>query len=164
MPLLIDGFNLIYQFPDLEELMRLGKLSEARQGLFHKLRAFQKITGQKKIYIVLDGKKEESIDIQRENAGRGLEIHYSLYFSADALIREFIKMDPNPKMTTVVTSDRALIDFASSFKMRLKRSEAFAQEVQEILKKRPDEPTSEKEIDPVVNSNEIAYWEKIFKK
>ncbi|GEM_PF-2098495 len=30
MPILIDGFNLIYKFPELEGLMYEGKLAEAR--------------------------------------------------------------------------------------------------------------------------------------
>ena len=111
MTLLIDGFNLIYKFPDLEELMYKKRLSDARRGLLDKLKSFQKITNAR-IRVVLDGKKEESLDIKSERDGR-IDVYYSLEFSADYLIKQFIKKDLNPKMTTVVTSDKDIIDFVS---------------------------------------------------
>ncbi len=164
MALLIDGFNLIYKFADLVELMRRGRLTAARQGLLHKLKAFQKVTGEKKICVFLDGKKEESLDIKSEKIGSNLEIYYSLHFSADALIKEFIKKDPNPKMTTVVTSDKSIIDFSLRYKAKVKKSEDFASQIDNELRTEFEERLPEKEIDPVVDEAEVEYWEKIFRK
>ena len=42
MAILIDGFNLIYKFPDLEALMYEERLNDARKGLLSKLKEYQK--------------------------------------------------------------------------------------------------------------------------
>ncbi|MDY6970645.1 MAG: NYN domain-containing protein, partial [Spirochaetota bacterium] len=41
MAFLIDGFNLIYKFPQLEELMYQDRLVDARVGLLNKLKEYQ---------------------------------------------------------------------------------------------------------------------------
>ncbi len=164
MVLLVDGFNLIYKFSDLEELMRQGKLTDARKGLLHKLKAYQELTGEKKITVVLDGKKGESFNIKSERIGNYLEIYYSLHFSADSLIKEFIEKDRNPKMTTVVTSDKSIIDFVIRYKAKVKKSEDFAKQLQKKINENSSEGLPEKDLDPVVDEDEIEYWEKEFKK
>lgn len=161
MPYLIDGFNLIYKFPDLEGLMYLGKLNEAKRGLLNRLKEYQKITGAQ-IRIVLDGKKDEAIDIKNERVGR-IDIYYSLEFSADYLIKQFIKKDLNPKMTTVVTSDNDIIDFVSRFKVKIKKSEEFAKQIEETISEKNEEGTPDKKDNPVLSEDEIAFWEKQFK-
>src|SRR3990172_6176511 len=103
MILLIDGFNLIYKFPALEEKMLRGFLEEAREGLLDMLKEFQKIR-KSYIRIVFDGKKNPARDLRSERIGT-IDVYYSLNYSADFLIKEFIKKDPNPKMTTVITSE-----------------------------------------------------------
>ena len=104
MVLLIDGFNLIYKFPDLEEKMLRGMLDDARAGLLDRLKEFQKLK-KSRIRIVFDGTKGPSRRTRTERIGT-IDVYYSLDYSADFLIKEFIKKDPNPKMTTVVTSDK----------------------------------------------------------
>src|SRR5512137_227387 len=103
MVLLIDGFNLMYKFPDLEEKMLRGQLNDARAGLLDRLKEFQKIK-KSQIRVVFDGKKNPSHNVRSERIGT-IDVYYSLDYSADFLIKEFIKKDPNPKMSTVVTSD-----------------------------------------------------------
>ena len=162
MALLIDGFNLIYKFPDLEGMMYMGKLNEARRGLLDRLKEYRKITGVQ-IRVVMDGKKEESLEIKSERVG-SIDIYYSLEFSADYLIKQFIKKDLNPRMTTVVTSDKDIIDFVSRFKVKIKKSEEFAKQVEETINRRMEDQTPDKDDNPVMSEDEIAFWEKQFKK
>ncbi len=162
MPLLIDGFNLIYKFPDLEGLMYQGKLDEARRGLLDRLKEYQNITGVQ-IRVVLDGKKAESLEIRSERVG-SIDVYYSLDYSADYLIKQFIKKDLNPRMTTVVTSDNDIIDFVSRFRVKIKKSEEFAKQVDDAINEKINEKTPDKEENPDLSEDEIAYWEKEFKK
>lgn len=162
MAILIDGFNLIYKFPDLEELMLRDKLSEARRGLLDKLKQFVKIKDVR-IRVVFDGKKEELLETRSERSG-DIDVYYSLDFSADFLIKEFIKKDLNPKMTTVVTSDKDIVAFVTKFKAKVKASEAFADQINKAIDEWIDEQTPDKEDNPILNRDELQYWENVFKK
>ena len=125
MPLLIDGFNLIYKFPDLEALMYISQLNTARAGLLEKLRDYQKIN-KTAISVVFDGKKDKGIDTSSEKIGK-IDVYYSLDYSADYLIKQFIKKDFNPKMTTVITSDKDIIFYINRFGAKNITSEKFAE-------------------------------------
>jgi uncharacterized protein len=159
MAILIDGFNLIYKFPDLEKLMYIGKLSEARTGLLNKLKEYQNIT-KAKIRIVFDGKKEQAYDIKSETI-KSIDVFYSLDYSADFLIKQFIKKDINPRMTTVVTSDKDIIDFVTRFKTKVKTSEEFYFHLCDTIDNNKSiEP--EKDENPMLSDEEVTYWEKKF--
>ncbi len=162
MTYLIDGFNLIYKFPDLEGLMYQSRLSEARRGLLEKLKEHEKISGAK-IRVVFDGKKEKLLEIKSETVGT-IDVYYSLEYSADFLIKEFIKKDFNPRMTTVVTSDKDIIFYVNRFKAKVKTSEEFAAYMNETRQKWIEAQTPEKEDNPVVSQDEIAFWEKLFRR
>lgn len=56
MGYLIDGFNLIYKIPHLEELMYRNELNEARRGLIELLNQYQHIK-KAEIKVIFDGKK-----------------------------------------------------------------------------------------------------------
>jgi len=158
---LIDGFNLIYKFPDLEELMYQRRLSEARKGLLEKLREYVKITGAR-LQVVFDGKKEKSLGITSENFG-AIDVFYSQDYSADFLIKQFVKKDVNPRMTTVVTSDKDIIFFVNRFKAKVKTSEEFAEHLNETVQKWREARIPEKEEDPEVTEDEVAFWERMFR-
>jgi predicted RNA-binding protein with PIN domain len=160
MAILIDGFNLIYKFPDLEGLMYQGKLSDARKGLLNKLKEYSKITGAR-IRVVFDGKKEPSLEIKTENVGT-IDVYYSLEYSADHLIKEFIKKDPNPRMSTVVTSDKDITYFVQRFRVKIKRSEEFADHLNKTIEKWMESRLPEKEENPVLTEEDIVFWENFF--
>lgn len=162
MAILIDGFNLIYKFPDLEELMYRDKLTEARKGLLEKLKEYQALT-KTKIRVVFDGKKDISLEIKREKV-KGIDVYYSLDYSADFLIKQFIKKDINPRMTTVVSSDKDIIDYVSRFKARVKTSEEFQTQIDETINGPADSAEPEKDENPVLSDEEISFWEKQFSK
>jgi uncharacterized protein len=161
MAILIDGFNLIYKFPDLEGLMYQGKLTEARRGLLNILKQFQNIT-KASITVVFDGKKDHSVEIKKENI-RSIDIYYSLDFSADFLIKQFIKQDLNPRMTTVVTSDKDIIDYVRRFKAKIRTSEEFFTEINKTIDAYNESLEPEKEENPVLDEDEVSFWENQFK-
>ncbi len=59
MILLIDGFNLIYKFPELETLMYESKLNLAREGLLKLLNQYKTKRGNTVIHVFFDGKKDK---------------------------------------------------------------------------------------------------------
>ena len=166
MPLLIDGFNLIYKFPDLEALMYLSQLNAARAGLLVKLKEYQKIK-KTSIRVVFDGKKDKTIETTSEKIGK-IDVYYSLDYSADYLIKQFIKKDLNPKMTTVITSDKDIIFYINRFGAKNITSEKFAEIVNttfaEILEQEQLQKITEEKEHPVLSEDEISYWQKLFRK
>jgi len=161
MPLLIDGFNLIYKFPDLEAMMYENRLGDARRGLLEKLKEYQKI---KKfpIRVVFDGKKEPSVNMKSERIG-SIDVYYSLDYSADFLIKQFIKKDINPRMTTVVTSDKDIQFYVKRFRARIQTSEKFAEHLVSVIEEFYAEKIPEKDDDPVLSEDEISVWERLFR-
>ena len=166
MPLLIDGFNLIYKFPDLEGMMYLGQLNGARAGLLDKLKEYQRLK-KTAICVVFDGKKDKAIETTNEKIGK-IDVYYSLDYSADYLIKQFIKKELNPKMTTVVTSDKDIIFYINRFGAKNITSEKFAEIVNsafaEELEERQLQSISAEKENPSVTEEEISYWQKLFRK
>lgn len=166
MALLIDGFNLIYKFPELESFMCYGQLNPARDGLLEILHDYQKIR-KGGITVVFDGKKEPSREIRSEKVG-SIDVYYSLDYSADYLIKQFIKKDMNPKMITVVTSDKDIIFYVNRFGAKNITSEKFAEHVKSVfestrLEQELKQEESEK-VNPSISDDEITYWQKLFTK
>ncbi len=160
MVLLIDGLNLIYKFPHLEEKILRGFFIEAREGLLELLKELQKIK-KSQIRIVFDGKKKPSENLRTEKIGT-VDVFYSMDYSADFLIKEFIKKDPNPKMTTVVTSDKDILVYVNRFGARTMTSEKFADFVTKTIEDHYREVLPEKEDNPVLSDEEISFWERLF--
>ena len=161
MAILIDGFNLIYKFPDLEGKMYLSQLNDARAGLLNILKEYQKIT-KTKIRVVFDGKRNPGDTIKTERTGT-IDVYYSHDYSADYLIKEFIKKDPNPKMATVVTSDKDIQFYVNRFRARISTSEKFAEHVLKTIEDSKKEELPEKEENPEISNEELQYWEDVFK-
>lgn len=166
MSLLIDGFNLIYKFPELESMMYYSQLNSARSGLLEKLKEYQKIK-KSVICVVFDGKKDKALETVSEKIGK-IDVFYSLDYSADYLIKQFIKKDINPKMTTVVTSDKDIINYVTRRGAKNITSEKFSEMVTNTLEESMKEKELEKEIsvkeNPSITEEEISYWQKLFRK
>ncbi|MDY6934854.1 MAG: NYN domain-containing protein [Spirochaetota bacterium] len=162
MSILIDGFNLIYKFPELEELMYNDRLVDARKGLLQKLKEYVKITGSH-IRVVFDGKKEMGLDIRSERFGT-IDVYYSLDYSADFLIKEFVKKDINPRMVTVVTSDKDIISFVTRYRAKVQTSDKFAEYINTKIEKHLEAQIPEKEENPILSEEELLFWEGLFQK
>ncbi len=162
MAVIIDGFNLIYKFPHLESLMYENRLNDARKGLLEILAEYNRIKTEE-IKVIFDGKKNPSDKTTGDRYGM-MEIYFSIDYSADHLIKELVKKSINPKMLTVVTSDRDISLFAGRFRAKCLKSETFAALVQKEIEDNRLSGKQEKEADPMISDEEISYWEKIFKK
>ena len=92
MILLIDGFNLIYKFPELETLMYESKLNLAREGLLKLLNQYKTKRGNTVIHVFFDGKKDKGSEVRRDEYG-SIKVYFSHDVSADLLIKEYIKRD-----------------------------------------------------------------------
>ncbi len=166
MAYLIDGMNLTYKFPDLEGLMYGGELNRARSLLLERLSQFHHIK-KATIRVVYDGKKKISDSTRSEKVGP-IQVYYSQDLSADHLIKEFIKKDPNPPMSTVVTSDKEILFFVKRFRAKTMTSEEFSEYLTATLieyrtwKERKER--EESEINPRLSEEELSFWQELFKK
>jgi len=143
-------------------MMYLNRLSEARTGLLDKLKEYFQITGVH-IRVVFDGKKEQGLNIKSERDGV-IDVYFSLEYSADFLIKQFIRNDINPRMTTVVTSDKDIINYVSRYKAKVRTSEDFARLLNETITRWYENQIPEKDDNPVLSKEEISFWENLFKK
>lgn len=159
---LVDGFNLIYKFPDLEEKMSRGDLPGAMKGLLDILKDYQKKT-KKKIRVVFDGRKQVGLDMSSERCGE-IDVFYSLDYIADFVIMQFIKQDPKPWLTTVVSSDKAIVSFVNRFGSPFIHSENFAALIIKTLEPEEEPARPEKDENVTLSEDEIGFWEKMFKK
>ena len=164
MALIIDGLNLIYKFPELESLMYASRLDNAREGLLEILKSYQKLR-KGAIIVFFDGRKGPLNETKNEKHGT-IDVYYSIDYSADFLIKHFVKKDTNPRMLTVVTSDKDIIFYINRFGAKNITSEKFSEHVNNVFKEFREEQelariSLEKE-NPAVSDDEITYWQKIF--
>jgi predicted RNA-binding protein with PIN domain len=123
MPVIIDGHNLIGKMkgisladPDDEE-----KLVRLLAQHLHDSR--------KKAIVVFD--KGSDLDFVPSQKGPRLRIIFApRESSADALIIDMIRRDPNPRGLTIVSSDNEIRRCARSRRAHLVLSEDFAQELE----------------------------------
>jgi len=156
--ILIDGFNLIYKFPHLEEMMYEKNLIGAMQGLVDLIAEYS-VKAKKKPVIIFDGKRKEGDNTEKEKV-KGIQLVYSHDLSADYLIMQSIKYDKQPKMTTVITSDKAIIGYLRKFGTPVVKSEDFAPLVTKVLDE--TEKPEEKPSDVSLSDEELSFWEKLF--
>lgn len=123
MPVIIDGHNLIGKMSSIsladpqDEEKLVGMLA---RHLRHK---------RQKTIVVFDKGSEE--DLAPSQKGPRLRIIFaSPQSSADAIIMDMIKRDPNPKGLTIVTSDNEIRRCARRRRARLVSSEDFARQLE----------------------------------
>lgn len=163
--ILVDGFNLIYKFEHLHQLISASQLSPAMEGLIEILSDYAH-HAKKKIKIVFDGKKREglSLDFEKKN---GIGIYYSLDRIADDVIKEIIKDDKRSGEVTVITSDKQVQSFVKRHKSFVMKSEDFELLVQGTLKAantilRVEEPYKNEDLS--LSNEELKFWSNLFKK
>lgn len=164
MALLIDGLNLVYKFPELESMMYYSQLDNAREGLLEILKNYQKLR-KGAISVFFDGRKGPSNETKSEKSGT-IDVYYSLDYSADFLIKQFVKKDSNPRMLTVVTSDKDIIFYINRFNVKNITSEKFAEHVNTVFKEFHEEQellkVSREKENPSISEDELSYWQKVF--
>ncbi len=161
MILVIDGFNLIYKFEELENFMYQNKLEQAMSGLIDYLLIYsEKIKKKPIIHVFFDGKKKPN-DFTTQEVLNGIHCYYSLETSADSLIYDFIKYKRIQNQSVkVITSDKQIQIFAKKYKCEYQTSEEFYQTFKEMLKSNTIEPEKPEKI----SKKEMNFWLEIFKK
>lgn len=123
MPIVIDGHNLIGQMSGIS----LGDPDDEEQLL--RVLARHLHLGLPKVTVVFD-KAAELDEGERRQGGNLCVIFAPPGTSADAIIIDMIKNDPNPKGLTIVTSDNEIRRCARSRRARLISSEEFARKLE----------------------------------
>lgn len=156
MAYLIDGNNLLGRIAPDELRERSG-----RDGLVVKLLAFQRVT-RTRIHLVFDGNPE------RDRTEVPVNPKFTILYpgegqSADDVIEDVIRRLTDRRRFFVVSSDRAVREFAKENGVTPVRSELFAKELKAALKER----RKQKEMEKHVNSPsplEVDLWDEVFKK
>ena len=161
MILVIDGFNLLYKFPELEGLMAENNLSQARIGILNLLIQYKKKRKQDKIHIFFDGKKEQGSMVVEDEV-EGMRIYYSHDIKADDYIKLFIQKSLIRNELYLVSSDKDLILHGKKYGCKGFKSEEFAKLIQEEIFKRSNEE-EEKKSDISLSNEEVKYWYSLFK-
>jgi hypothetical protein len=155
MHILIDGYNLIRQSEAFRRLDRIS-LEAGRNALMRSLAAYRKRTGHR-VTVVFDAQEGGFLTEERDRYG-GIEGLYSRKGeTADDLIKRMI--EERREDYVVVTSDRAIADFATRrgvaaiaspvFESRLRQAEQngeapFDKESPEEEEGDPDPPCARK--------------------
>ena len=160
MILIIDGFNLIYKFPELEGWMLENKLSRARNGILNLLIQYKKRRKQDKIHIFFDGKKEQGSMVVEDEL-EGMRIYYSHDIKADDYIKLFIQKSLVHNELYLVSSDKDLILHGKKYGCKGFKSEEFAKIINDEICKSINE--EEKKSDVSLSNEEVEYWYSLFK-
>jgi len=106
--ILIDGYNLIRQSPDLRNI-ELRNLQEGREALLDRLAAYMEVK-KHRITVVFDGMYAGDV-LERRTTWRGINVIFSRHGeSADDVIKRMVKKER--EKVVVVTSDREIAGFA----------------------------------------------------
>ncbi|XDD48769.1 NYN domain-containing protein [Leptospira sp. WS92.C1] len=159
----IDGFNLIYKFPDLEESMYQNQLKKARQGLLELIELYSKKKKKQNFHVFFDGKKEIGSEVFQETFGK-LNVYYSRDRKADDLIKEFVRTNIRPSEIQVVSSDKEIFFHAKKWGAHPISSEEFASIVSAEIAPPDAEPDAEEFKDKKLDPVEVEYWKNLFRK
>ncbi len=133
MPVIIDGHNLIGKMSKI----RLGERDDEEKLL--RILARQLHRGSQKFIVVFD--KGADLDSGPRQIGPRLRVIFAPpEGSADDIIIDMIKQDPNPKGLTIVSSDNEIRRCARSRRARLVSSEDFAKKLESTPKRRRSAP------------------------
>jgi predicted RNA-binding protein with PIN domain len=111
MRIIVDGYNVIRQWPELAMLDR-GDLQSGREGLLRALQAYRRAKGHR-ITVVFDGREQGGFSETTESAA-GIHVRYSRRGeTADAVIARLVA--EGGAGAVVVSSDRDVAATARRF-------------------------------------------------
>ena len=162
MSLFIDGYNLIFaaskkRMPGFN----IGQTEAARDRLLALLAKYKSLRSER-MTVFFDG-GAEAAHLPRRQMARGMDIFFSdAKSNADADIKNAVSHDDQPRGIRVVTSDREIQTFVKHYGASVTDSDAFLDEVQELLRDSAlpeDEPIEKYE---GTAGGDADYWLKIF--
>lgn len=161
MILVLDGFNVLYKFPEFEEMMVRGQLEPAMRGLIQYMSPVKKSYPKMEIHIFFDGRRSKGDDTFRDFVG-GIHVYYSIDESADYLIKEFVESKFGGEQVRVVSSDKQVRHSAKIQKCELQSSEEFRAWYDEVTT--PEKNDVVEKPRGGLNKREVDDWLSFFKK
>jgi len=163
MPYLVDGYNFIFNDPDLALLIRDKGAAAARDGLVALVAAFN-ARGRKKATLVFDGAPSASI-YPRVQRISGVEVIFSTHpEDADAALVELVQASRHRREITVVTDDNTIKRGARELKAAVMGCDEFAKTLEkkfrEAARRKNNTPPREKLDGPP--AREVSRWLEIF--
>lgn len=155
MRYLIDGYNLLFCLtPDVDPLRR------SREEIIHELGNLINHY-EIKATIVFDSHPDQALDFPSRTFFGDLEIIFSPYGQcADTYILEYLSQLQDPKIYTLVSSDRRLINHAKEIGAQSMQIPTFVQKIRKKIKPPPEKPTH---VDPHIKELRKIFEER-FKK
>lgn len=161
MPILIDGYNLLYAYCGITHQMPLKNLEQAREELLDVLAHYRRRQRQK-ITVYFDGRRRRGAP--PDSSPRGVDVIYvGPESDADTAIIEAVEKSSHSRSLRIVSSDREVVRAARRRRAPTVGSGAFAQELLRALKRSerrgPPEPRMKFE---GPSKADVEYWLKIF--
>jgi len=159
MPLLIDGYNLLYAAGLLGRGIGPGGLERSRLALVGHLAAALEPEELAKTTIVFDAAGAPP-GLPSVLHSRGMTILFAVgYEDADALIEQLIRAEPNPRRLVVVSSDRRVQRAARRRRASAAGSEAWYDDLSRRRRQR-QAAAQDQQAKPSVPllEEEVAYW------
>lgn len=114
---LIDGYNVIFAVPALEEALDREDMETARAALVAAL-ASHKDTSRQEFTVVFDGKTQEGEGVEHEyplkESRGGVSVIFTKGITADDEIVRLVSASRHPRNICVVTSDNKILRAARS--------------------------------------------------
>ncbi len=153
MILVLDGFNVLYKFPEFEEEMERGRLEAAMRGLTSYMAYLRRDYPKMEVHIFFDGRRRKGDDTFRDYEN-GIHTYYSIDEAADHLIREFVESRFGGEQIRVVSSDKEVRRYAKVHRCELQSSEEFYKWYSKVTApkarggaEKPDRPLSAREVE-----------------
>ena len=157
--ILIDGYNLIRQSPDLSSREDRGGLAAGRDALIELLGAYRRLTGDR-ITVVFDGDEGlEHLPAARPKQGVTTVFARPPQSADDVIVERLIRVH-GKKAMLAVTSDRAIQRAARRNRIEVMGSEAFDASVRDRIELGETGSGSE-EGDRAIEDTD--YWERTFR-
>ena len=163
MILLIDAFNVMYKFSEIEDCMHSGELEKARKLLIRRMQALESAWKKElEIHLFVDGKKTPGSPTEHEKAER-IFLYYSMDLSADHQIKKFIREHPSPGNLKVITSDKDILHYAKKRRCETESSEQFVEWVDSVINGAQHQPAAAANEKPATSPGEVDFWLRMFK-
>jgi predicted RNA-binding protein with PIN domain len=151
---LIDGYNLLHQFPELRKKMEYD-LENARNSLLARLSGFALSKGVL-LSVVFDGAGEPD---PASSGGRSVRVRFSRPpEKADPLIKKMIAERKRDEELILVSSDRDIGDYARLCGVKVESSQSFAQ----LMERQPESPSDAHRTDRTMSEREMQEWMNLF--
>ena len=152
--IVIDGYNLIYQFPELRKMLERDR-EGARKGLLVRLGSY---AHEKNIQMVVVFDGDDRL-LREPESYSGIQVAFSkLPEKADPVIKKMIEEHQQGDLT-VVSSDQEIAGYARLYGFKAVSSRQFAHK---MLKERKQE--AEKKFDHSLSPEELEEWLHIFRR